>query len=551
MVDATSASVVTQTAQRLRWVSWSRIGILGLLGVTTASVFSDAPQAPTPLTLLASCAALVLLSAVSLVALRSSTLVNLAGGLQILGDLALGSVVVYLTGGAESAFSVLFHLSVIVAGFLYGSRGGWLTALGAVALYTTVAISIHTGFIASPGDLSDVPSLETHELINDLVINITSLIIVSSLTGYLAERERLAGGKLAEVTRASADLAALNEDIVRSLTIGLAATDTTGTVLWLNPAGSEILGTSLREPGAPPLSSLVDLAALTEGGAPEGETTWSRPDGRKLTIAYRVAPLLDSQRVSRGWLVVFQDTTSLRRMQEQVERAERLAALGRLAAGLAHEMRNPLGSISGSLEIIRDGANLDDDERRLIKINLTELGRLADLVTQMLELARPRPPRRSILDLSQLVSDIVEALRTSAEVEEIAFHLDLPPELETLADPGQMRQLVWNLLRNAVQASPAGSVVRVRAAPSAGSIVLEIEDEGTGIASDEVERVFEPFFSTKRGGIGMGLAICKQVVVGHGGTISVRRREPHGSTFRVELPTMLDGETRGAAAPGS
>jgi two-component system sensor histidine kinase PilS (NtrC family) len=259
-------------------------------------------------------------------------------------------------------------------------------------------------------------------------------------------------------------------------------------------------------------------------------------------ISYRVAPLLDSEGEPRGWLIVFQDITNLKRMQEQVVHAERLAALGRLAAGLAHEMRNPLGSISGSLEIIRDGANLDEDERRLIRINLTELERLADLVTQMLELARPRPPNHATVDVTQLTSDIVRALKTSSEAEELTFELNLPDSLTLRADPDQMRQLLWNLLRNAVQASPPGAVVRVRAKQKPSSVVFEIQDEGAGIPPDDIERVFEPFFSTKRGGIGMGLAICRQVVVGHRGDITVELVEPTGTLFRVELPTAGIGE---------
>lgn len=527
---------------RLRWAAWSRIGILSLLSLTTFFTFHDSPRAPTPRILLMTTAVLLALNCIALVAIRTPRLKRYFGGLQIFGDLALAAVVVYLTGGAESAFSVLFHLAVIVAGFLYLSRGAWIAALGGGSLYAAESLSLHGGILAPPIDLYVLPSLDNRELAYYLGVNVVSLSIVAALTGYLTERERRAGGKLAEAQRVSADLAALNEDIVRSLTIGLAATDTSGKVLWLNPAGSLILGQQPSLNGEGYLSKLVDLTTTPPPSGLEGENTLERKDGSSAVISYRLAPLLGGSGATRGHLLVFQDVTNLRRMQEQVERAERLAALGKLSAGLAHEMRNPLGAISGSLQILRDGTSLADDERRLVKINLTELDRLASLVTQMLDLARPRPLNPRLLDLVQLINDVIRAIKSSAEAEDLEFDVGLPEQLVTKVDHDQMRQLLWNLLRNATQAAPPESTVQVLASREGASITIDVQDAGAGIAPGDRDQVFEPFHSTKRGGIGMGLAICKQVVAGHGGTLSYEPREPTGSIFRIELPVVGSDE---------
>lgn len=527
---------------RLRWAVWARIGILSLLSLTTFFTFHDSPQAPTPRILLMTTAALLALNISILMVVRLLRFKRFVGGLPIFGDLVLSAVVVYLTGGAESAFSVMFHLAVIVAGFLYGSRGAWIAALGSASLFTAESLSLHGGVISSPIDLYVVPSLDNRELAYYLGVNIVSLSIVAALTGYLSERERRAGGKLAEAQRMSADLAALNEDIVRSITIGLAATDTNGNVLWLNPAGSSILGQQSSSNGEEFLSKLVDLTKTPPPSGLEGENTVTRKDGSSAVISYRLAPLLDGSGSTHGRILVFQDVTKLREMQEQVERAERLAALGKLSAGLAHEMRNPLGSISGALQLLRDGTSLADDERRLININLTELDRLASLVTQMLDLARPRPLNPRSLDLVSLIEDVIHAIKSSAEAEDLDFNVDVPDSLVTKVDHDQMRQLLWNLLRNATQAAPPESAVTVRGLKAGASIIINVVDEGAGIPPEDRDQVFEPFYSTKRGGIGMGLAICKQVVAGHGGTLSFEPNEPAGSIFTIELPVVVSEE---------
>lgn len=222
---------------------------------------------------------------------------------------------------------------------------------------------------------------------------------------------------------------------------------------------------------------------------------------------------------------------------ERAERAERLAALGRIAAALAHEIRNPLGSISGSIEIIREAPGLGDDERRLCEIVRHEVTRLNDLVSDMMNLAKPRAPTLEVVDLARVAQDVVQLARQSGRGErDVPLEYDGPETLSARADGGQMRQVVWNLVRNAIQASgpDAPVVVRVRATTRGGAVV-EIEDRGPGIPPSMRERIFDAFVTTRSHGVGIGLAVVRQIVDAHGARIDVRDGPNGGTVFRVTL----------------
>jgi two-component system sensor histidine kinase PilS (NtrC family) len=522
--------------RRLQWVTWARIGILALFAVNTVAAFSDT-RGETPLTLVFATTISLVANVIYLFWLRSSRALTLLGALQISGDLALWCVVMFLTGGASSAFSVLFDLSVIVATFLFGSRGAISAAIAASTCYTLVAIVSATQILSPPSDVGMISPVNFDEVVYYLVVNVAGLSLVGVLAGLLAERERRAGGRLEEAKRLSADLAALNDDIVRSLTIGLAAMDMDGRVMWISPAGASILDGTPKDIVGAPINQIIPFQeSLPPPHVIENEIQVEFPNDRVQSLAYRLAPLVDGMGSTKGSLLVFQDQTQLVRMQEKVERAGRLAALGRLAAGLAHELRNPLGSISGSLEMIRESTPLSDEDQRLFAIMLREIERLADLVSQMLDLARPRPPEPVEVDLVPIIREVTHVISASADAEELSFELDLPEDLLAEVDPRQVRQLLWNLLRNAAQASSPGSSVRVVLHRSSDNLVIEVTDSGPGIPSEKQEQIFEPFYSTKRGGIGMGLSICRQVAQGHGGALMVIPADPIGSTFRVVLP---------------
>jgi signal transduction histidine kinase len=220
----------------------------------------------------------------------------------------------------------------------------------------------------------------------------------------------------------------------------------------------------------------------------------------------------------------------------RAEEAERLAALGRLAAGLAHEIRNPLGSITGSIELLRSGGTLAPEDERLCEIIARETSRLNDLVGDMLELSRRRVPAKREVDLATTARDVVELAEKSGRGADVRVRYQGPREAAVVADAAQIRQVVWNLVRNAIQASSAGDEVRVCVSKDAAGAVLEISDSGPGIPDEARDRLFDAFFTTRSHGMGIGLAVVKRIVDDHGFTIEVDSSPGAGATFRVKMP---------------
>ncbi|HVK70084.1 MAG TPA: ATP-binding protein [Polyangium sp.] len=250
-------------------------------------------------------------------------------------------------------------------------------------------------------------------------------------------------------------------------------------------------------------------------------------------LAMSVVALLGSYlaerlRVTGGRLVV---------ATARAEQAERLAALGRLAAGLAHEIRNPLGSIVASIELLRTGGSLGPEDDSLCAIIERETTRLNDLVTDMLDVSRPRAPSKAPMDLAVTARDVVMLAGKSGRGRDVPLRYVGPDSLEIEADTAQMRQVVWNLLRNAIQASSAGAEVIVRVEADAGGAVgLAVEDRGVGIPPEARERLFDAFFTTRSQGMGIGLAVVKRILDDHGFVIEVESEPGKGTTFRVRIP---------------
>jgi signal transduction histidine kinase len=248
--------------------------------------------------------------------------------------------------------------------------------------------------------------------------------------------------------------------------------------------------------------------------------------------------LTDGQGQLRGGLVAFQDLSEIVRLREAATRAERLAVLGRLSAGLAHEIRNPLSSISGSVELVRSSKQLEEDDRRLLGIVLREVERLDDLVSTMLLVGKPREPLRRHHDLRQLVEEVVAMARRGPACDSgVYITTELPDDpVHAWVDGDQIRQVLWNLVKNALQASPPASTVCLRARSGQEHAVFEVIDEGRGIDERQRERIYDMFHSERTHGTGIGLALVRQIIDGHGGTVEIISEQRRGATFVVTVP---------------
>lgn len=474
-----------------------------------------------------SLAALVLLPRVERLVLLAS--------IQIAFDLALVTGLIYLVGGAASGFSFLYGVVILASALVIGPRAPQLVTAAALTLYVAVGLGLANGWIPPPVDSPDLG----HEVPIDvlglsMLRNLVGLILVGLLAGSLAERLRRTGGQLQEATQTAAEQVRLNEDILRSLGSGLLTTDLGGVVRLINPAGAALLGGVPAEIEGRPVSDVLPLTAEAEEvRRAEGEAT--RIDEYTFPVGFGTSALRDTAGERLGTLVLFQDLTELQDLREKAERAERLAALGRLSAGLAHEIRNPLGSISGSVQMVSEAAELSEEDRHLLTLVLGEVDRLDDLVTTMLQVGRPRDPDPISVDAGRLARDVARVAERSSKV---TVSVTSPADpVRVHADPGQLRQVLWNLTKNAIQFSPPEGDVRIEVGIEGDSTpTIAVRDTGPGISEADREHVFDVFYSKRHHGVGLGLALVRQIVDAHGASISVESELGQGTCFTVRFP---------------
>jgi two-component system sensor histidine kinase PilS (NtrC family) len=457
----------------------------------------------------------------------------------------------YATGGAPSPLSTLFGLSTRTAALVLGGSATLWTAVCSLGLYGLLALAMASGLVDPPADQRAIVS-NPIEATYQMVVTVTAIVLVTAIGGTLADRLVLTGDALvrSEVSRAS--LARLYEDVVRSIPVAIVTFDAAGRVDGANPMASQLLGREgaqlLGEDVRAVLPFIPDALGSVEGVVGAGDATLETPSGA-IPVSFHSAPLTDHTAAVRGGMVVVDDRSREERLRVAVEQAERFAVLGRLAAGLAHEIRNPLGAISGCVELVRETADLSPEERNLLVTAGRDVGRLNQLVTDMLQFARPRPPEMQPTDLAGLAREVVTMARTSDGPESnVALTVTGDAAVVTMADGNQVRQVLWNLVRNAAQASRRGGEVEVSVRGAAQCLVgglagaglhlrsADVLDRGPGVAPELRDRLFDAFYSGTARGTGLGLAMVKRIADAHGGRVEGREREGGGSVFAVVIP---------------
>jgi two-component system sensor histidine kinase PilS (NtrC family) len=542
--------------RRLQWVLGGRLIIATVLLGTTMYLALDAIQYGrfTPTFLLILISAIYgssILFGVWLLRGRGETAV--AAAITTL-DVLLITGLVYLTGGAGSIFSFLYGAQILTAALTLGTNAAYYTAAASLTCYFLQGLALNVGWLPPPPDqpLSQY-ILSSRDFQLALVSNMVGIAAVALLATNLARRAQVAGARLIEAQQSAARLARLNDDIVRSIASGLISSNDDGLIFGVNRAAREILrdreGTLLGQP----LSKVLPSYATEppREATKRADATGRRADGTEFPMGYSLSALLDADGNPSGLLLAFQDLTEIRTLRERAEAAQRLAALGQLATGLAHEIRNPLSSISGSVEMVRDGNALGAEDSRLLGIVISEVERLNSLVTTMLQVGRPSQIETEALDLRTIASEVVAVARGEATASN-GLQIDQVGADEPIivaVDPDRMRQVVWNLVKNAVQASPHRGKVEVRTGRNeAGRAFLEVADEGSGISEEQRERLFDMFYSGRSHGVGLGLALVKQIVDQHEGRIEIIDRDGAGTCFRVTLPRGQESIRRSSRA---
>ncbi len=473
--------------------------------------------------------------------------VNLA--IQIGGDLLIETFLVYFTGGLDSPFSFLYLVSIITASMLLYRRGGLLAASGAVILYGALGDLMYYGVLQQPAQLWFIPTpWSSSRLYLNMATNFAGFYATALLTSYLSEKLQRTSEELDANRHNLAELRALNENVVESIPSGLITLSPSGTVTFANPAAEAILRRDARDLIG---CHITELGFFSEeewgrvvrqglGTAPVlrmERDDFEVGDGMH-TLGWAITPLNTLEGVASGYTLIFQDLTDMKKLEAEVRLKDRMAAVGELSAGIAHEIRNPLAAIAGSVQVLKKSEALSPQEQRLMSIILRESERLNKSIADFLRFVKPQEKRPAEFDIAASLSETLDLLANSAELR--ADHRIerqiTPPSYTIVGDGDQIRQVFWNIARNAVQAMPHGGALRVATDVADGAYNIVFADSGQGMSEADQRRLFQPFRTNFPTGTGLGMAISYRIVQEHGGRIDVRSREGSGTMITVSLP---------------
>jgi len=473
--------------------------------------------------------------------------------LQLTGDSLVITWFVQITGGLYSPLSFLYLLPISAGSLLLYRRGGTVLAGICWALYAGLAFagSLWLPFGASPSPIEQRPGDTVYLLLAHLV----AMLAFALLSSYLSERLRAQGRELAERRDAMARLKALNENIIESINSGLLTTNLSGQVNFINRGGAEIIGQVQRDVEGRPVEELFGLGEgflleirrqLLEKRRFRFERYFQHGDGREIFLGIAASNLHDKTGRPLGYIFIFQDLTEIHALEQEMRLKERMVALGEMAAGMAHELRNPLASISGSVQYLKDDVAAEGETLELMDIILRESHRLDQAIRDFLTFARPGKFSPQVVDLVKLLEDNIKLLGKSSEFRS-GHRIETrysSPRIDFELDPNRMKQVFWNLASNALKAMPDGGTlsISVDANRDDGQVEIGVADEGQGMDERQKERYFQPFSSSFAEGTGLGAAIVYRLVQEHRGKIHLHSSEGHGTTVRILLPGRVGQE---------
>jgi len=487
--------------------------------------------------------------------------------INIATDIAIVSALVHLSGGSDSPFAFLYVFIGVYGAVLLERKGALTCAVIGALAYGAVILAGHRGWLPlytiGPPDPGAV-------LLSMWMVNALGVVSVAWLASLLSAELRRTGEVLEQRTSDLSRLQTLHERTVESLKSGLLTADLKGRITSFNSEAERITNQDRAQVLGLDVEAVLPgirdhLVADTEGS----ETGVSNSRGRMVYRAQGQPPrylgigtyvLRDGEAGAEGHVVIFQDVTDVVEMEANLRQSERLAAIGELSASIAHEIRNPLAAISGSIEMLqreRAGQGESGDSAHLMDIVMREVDRLNHLISDFLRYARPGPLNPETVQLQEIITEVLEIF-SSARSDAIEIDVALEDDLTVFADPGQIRQVLWNLLLNAAEAMPEGGRLRVtagtpterdsqggtpgsrRTQEEAGGkshwLEIAIADDGCGIPQDKLSRIFDPFFTTKQNGSGLGLATVHRIIENHGGIVRLESELDVGTTVRIRLP---------------
>ncbi len=550
----------------LKWLMTTRIIVVtALLGTT---ILVEIQQKDLYVTPLLSVLYILIISTYFLTIIYS-LLVNriknvvLFAYIQIFGDLIFDTVLVYLTRGIESPFIFLFSLTVIMAGIVLFRIGSFVTASASSLLFVSMCIFQVNKIKLLPIPefyITPVTSYSFWELFLKIFLSVAAFYLVAFFAGVLLDNLKKTHEELEEKSGTLKRLERLNENILQSLSNGLVTTDLEGNIISFNSAAESIFSRSAQDtigkkwndifPDIPYEDCMQKLSGISSGLiSSESEINIK---GVMKHIEITLISLKDEEGKTTGMIGNFQDLSDVKKMEQKLKRADRLAAIGEVAAGMAHEIRNPLASISGSIQMLKGTIETDGKNKKLMDISIKESERLDHLINNFLQYARPGHAKFSDCDVKKILDDVVVLVKNSPKCENKDIDILVTSHDKNIVvsgDSRQLEQVFWNLSINAIEAFENSGKIEIKIEKiaeeqikgnfdiiSKSFVKITFSDNGLGIKNTDIDKIFSPFYTTKEGGTGLGLAIVYRIIEEHSGIIEVEKNEDRGTRFVIYLP---------------
>ncbi|MBI4444763.1 MAG: PAS domain S-box protein [Acidobacteria bacterium] len=528
--------------QRLLFLITVRLALVTLL--FAATVLRATEQMASPLRLQPFFLAAYVLSAIYLLLWKCSLKFDLLYYLQFYADLLLISLLVAFSGGIDSLYIPLYLLLIVYGSLMRDRAGAILTVLLSIA---ACAIIVHLGYWNFLP--TDNENISYRQVIYRLLLTALGFVAVALLGIYLSERLQRARTELGATQGSLAALTVLHENIVNSIRSGLITLDLSGRITSLNRAAQEILGHSEEHLKLeklsfifpePVLHRILNSDFLSSSRALRLECWLKTRDARSIFLGMSCSPLLSTVGDTIGYVLSFQDLTEIKQLEEEIQLRDKMAAIGQMTASLAHEIRNPLGSISGSIQLLKSELRLSADQARLLDIALNESARLNKIIENFLVGAAGNQPLCvEPVNLPQLVQETVALFRNNPDFKDHhTIGIQAPPEgVSCIGNADQLRQVVWNLLQNSLRAMPNGGKLSIELCSRSNHALMSFRDEGMGMSAEQQKKLAQPFHSGFKKGVGLGMAIVHQIIRQHKGRIDVQSCPGQGTSIEISLPS--------------